>query len=114
VNLASGEPVPLMPTIARILRELGLPVPHRTIGRPAALGLATAAESVWRLGRLPGEPPLTRYAVWLLTSSKTFDVSLAHRLFGPPRIGMDEALERTIAAARGARRHVDPAGKRLR
>jgi nucleoside-diphosphate-sugar epimerase len=114
VNLASGEPVPLMPTIARILRELGLPVPRRTLGRRAALGLAAAAETAWRLGRLHGEPPLTRYAVWLLTSSKTFDVSLARSLFGPPRVGMDEALERTIAAARSARRHVDPTGERIR
>lgn len=102
VNLANGEPVPLMPTIARILRELGLPEPRRTIGRRAGLGLATAAEATWRLGRLPGEPPLTRYAVWLLASSKTFDVSLARRLFGAPVVGMDEAIERTIAAARRA------------
>lgn len=114
VNLASGEPVPLMPTIARILRELGLPVPRRTLGRRAALGLAAAAETAWRLGRLHGEPPLTRYAVWLLTSSKTFDVSLARSLFGPPRVGMDEALERTIAAARRALRHADPSGERIR
>ncbi|GAA2045430.1 NAD(P)-dependent oxidoreductase [Agromyces tropicus] len=100
VNLASGEPVPLMPTIARILRELGLPVPRRTIPRRAALGLATAAETAWRVGRLGGEPPLTRYAVWLLASSKTFDVSLARRLFGPPSLSTDEAIDRTIAAAR--------------
>ncbi|MFE5671187.1 NAD-dependent epimerase/dehydratase family protein [Agromyces sp. NPDC056523] len=103
VNLTNGEPVPIMPTIARILGELGLPVPRRTIGRTSALGLAAAAETAWRLGRLPGEPPLTQYAVWLLASSKTFDVSLARRLFGPPAIGMEEAIERTIAAARQGR-----------
>ncbi len=100
VNLTNGEPVPIMPTIARILRGLGLPVPRRTIGRTAALGLAAAAETAWRVGRFGGEPPLTRYAVWMLASSKTFDVSLAERLFGPPAIGMDDAIERTIAAAR--------------
>lgn len=100
VNLTNGEPVPIMPTIARILAELGLPAPRRTIGRRAALGLAAGAETAWRLGRLRGEPPLTRYAVWLLASSKTFDDTLARRLFDPPRIGMEEALRRTIAAAR--------------
>ena len=100
VNLTNGEPVPLMPTIARILEDLGAPVPTRTIGRTPALGIATAAEAAWRTGRLRGEPPLTRYAVWLLASSKTFDVSLARSLFGPPAVGMEEAIARTVAAAR--------------
>jgi nucleoside-diphosphate-sugar epimerase len=102
VNLTNGEAVPLMPTIARMLHELGVPAPTRTIGRRTALGIAAAAETAWRLGRLRGEPPLTRYAVWLLASSKTFDDSLARRLFGPPAVGMPEALERTVAAARQA------------
>ncbi|WP_198165801.1 NAD-dependent epimerase/dehydratase family protein [Agromyces laixinhei] len=100
VNLTNGEPVPLMPTIGRILAELDLPAPTRYIGRGTALGLAAAAETVWRLGRLRGEPPLTRYAVWLLASSKTFDVSNAERLFGAPSVSMDDALARTIAAVR--------------
>ena len=104
VNLTNGEPVPLMPTIARILGELGVPAPTRTIGRRSALGLATAVETVWRVGRLRGEPPLTRYAVWLLASSKTFDASLARRLFGPPSVGMEEGLARTIEAATRASR----------
>lgn len=100
VNLASGEPVPLMPTIARILDGLGVPAPRRTLGRRGALALATAAETAWRLGRLAGEPPLTRYAVWLLASSKTFDVTRSRALFGTPSIGIEEALERTIADVR--------------
>jgi nucleoside-diphosphate-sugar epimerase len=102
VNLTNGEPVPLMPTIARMLHDLGVPAPTRTIDRRAALGIATAAETIWRVGRLGGEPPLTRYAVWLLASSKTFDVSLARRLFGPPAVGMQEALARTVESARHA------------
>ncbi|MFF2271436.1 NAD-dependent epimerase/dehydratase family protein [Agromyces sp. NPDC058136] len=100
VNLASGEPVPLLPTIARILDGLGVPAPRRTLGRRGALALAAAAETTWRLGRLPGEPPLTRYAVWLLASSKTFDVARSRALFGAPSIGVEEGLERTIADAR--------------
>ncbi|KRC60739.1 hypothetical protein ASE14_07105 [Agromyces sp. Root81] len=102
VNLTNGEPVPLMPTIARILAELDVPVPTRHLGRGPALGLAAAAETVWRLGRLRGEPPLTRYAVWLLASSKTFDVSHARALLGPPSVTMAEGLARTITAVRGA------------
>lgn len=100
VNLASGEAVPLMPTIARILEGLGVPAPRRTLGRRGALALAAGAEAAWRLGRLDGEPPLTRYAVWLLASSKTFDVTRSRGLFGAPSIGIEEALDRTVADAR--------------
>jgi nucleoside-diphosphate-sugar epimerase len=104
VNLTNGEPVPLMPTIAHLLAELGVPVPTRHLGRRAALALAATAEGVWRLGRLRGEPPLTRYAVWLLASSKTFDDSHARRLLGPPSVSMAEGLARTIAAEHDATR----------
>ena len=47
-----------------------------------------------------GRAAAHRYAVWLLASSKTFDVSLARSLFGPPAVGMEEAIARTVAAAR--------------
>ncbi|MBM7505633.1 NAD-dependent epimerase/dehydratase family protein [Agromyces aurantiacus] len=115
VNLTNGEPVPIMPTIARLLHELGLPVPRRTIRRAPALAIATAAETAWRVGRLPGEPPLTRYAVWLLASSKTFDDTRARGLFGPPAVGMDEALDRTVAAARAeAEARAAPAARAAR
>ncbi len=103
VNLTNGAPVPLMPTIGAILAQLDIAVPTRHLGRGPALVLASAAEFVWRLVRLRGEPPLTRYAVWLLASSKTFDVSRARQLFGPPQVSMTEALARTVEAVRAER-----------
>ncbi|QAY73216.1 NAD(P)-dependent oxidoreductase [Agromyces protaetiae] len=100
VNLTNGEAVPLMPTIARILAALDVPVPTRHLPRGAALALALAAETAWRLARRRDEPPLTRYAVHLLTSSKTFDDAHSRRLVGAPAVSIDEGISRTVSAFR--------------
>ena len=62
VNLTNGEPVPLMPTIARMLHDLGIPAPTRTIGRHAALGIAAAAEmtGAWAGSGASRRSPATR------------------------------------------------------
>jgi nucleoside-diphosphate-sugar epimerase len=39
--------------------------------------MAAASESVWRLLRLGGEPPLTRFAFWVSSQECTIDISKA-------------------------------------
>ena len=44
--------------------------------------MAAASEGVWRLLRLGGEPPLTRFAVWVSSQECTIDISKARSELG--------------------------------
>lgn len=98
--VTNGQPVDLQATLHRVLRDLGLPEPRRSVGRRTALAAAALTETVWRLARRPGEPPLTRFAVLLLTTSKTFDVSRCRALLGGPEVDLETSLRRLVAAHR--------------
>ncbi len=51
--------------LAGLLQAHGLTLPEASIPGPAAAGLARALGVAWRLGRRPGDPPLTRMIVEL-------------------------------------------------
>ena len=99
--VSNGEPVRLWDVIFQVFDALGIPRPRRRIPVPVALGFAAGLELVHRLGLAEGEPRLTRYTAALLARDQTLDIGAARRELGyAPRIGMDEALERTIGALR--------------
>jgi nucleoside-diphosphate-sugar epimerase len=56
--------------------------PTRTLPTAVAVPVAVASEAVWRLFRLGGEPPATRFAVWLSSQECTIDISKARRELG--------------------------------
>jgi len=58
---------------------------------------ARASEAVFRLLRLRGEPPITRFGVGVLAWSKTFDVSRALAAFGPPSVSLAEGVDQFVA-----------------
>ena len=97
-NITNGSPVPLVETIQEVLRALNLDVPiHRIPQRRAQLA-AGLIEAIWKV--LPGcpEPPLTRYAVEVLSRTRTLSIDRARRELGyVPRISMKDGLERFIA-----------------
>jgi 2-alkyl-3-oxoalkanoate reductase len=67
------------------------------------LGVATAigagCEVLWRLLRLAGEPPMTRFIAAELAKDHWFDLSAARRDLGyAPRVSMAEGTAELVAA----------------
>jgi nucleoside-diphosphate-sugar epimerase len=92
-NLTNAEPVVIQSFLIEALERLGLPSPRRRVRVATAMQVAAFSELVYRLLRLPGEPPVTRFGVGVLAWSKTFDVSLALRDFGPPSVSVRNGLQ---------------------
>lgn len=95
-NLTNAQPVELQAVLRRVLSALDLPLPKRRIPTAWALRAASATEAVWSVLRLPGEPPLTRFGVAAFAFSKTFNPRRTLADLGPPRIGLDEGIDRFI------------------
>lgn len=97
-NITNGQPVLLWEVITHLADALGYSRPTRRIAMPVAFSVAGLLEGIWRAFRLRGEPPLTRFAVASLANSTTLSISAAREELGyDPIVGMEEALERTIA-----------------
>lgn len=101
-TLTNAEPVRLYPFLLDVLGRLGCRPRLRRVPVPVARTLAGAAEQVSALLLDHREPPLTRYGVSVLSRSKTFDVSRALRDLGAPPLGLDEGVDRLVAAWVGA------------
>ena len=95
-NITNGEPVALWPILARVAHELGIPQPRPRIPCGLAMKMARLLELA---GRLTGrEPSLTRYAVGVLATSQTLDISAARRdLDYMPEVPLEEGLRRFVA-----------------
>jgi nucleoside-diphosphate-sugar epimerase len=114
--ITQGEPRSVRETIAMWLDAAGLPAENREIPERPARVLAGALERVWRLGRIPGEPPLTRFLVEQLSTAHWFDLTAARRdLDYSPRISTEHGLQLLRAglsagtgAAAGTETHVVP------
>ncbi|MEN9362201.1 MAG: 3-beta hydroxysteroid dehydrogenase [Verrucomicrobiota bacterium] len=95
--IGDAEPVLLWPWINRLLTELKLPPVKRRISYPAARLLGRGCELAWSLGRLKGEPPMTRFVAAQLATSHWFRHDAASRDFGyAPAIDNEEGLRRTV------------------
>ncbi len=95
-NLTNAQPVDLQALLHQVLAELDLPRPRRRVRVKTALRAATALEAIWRVLRLRGEPPATRFGVGVFAYSKTFDPSRTLADLGPPSVSMDEGVRRFI------------------
>jgi nucleoside-diphosphate-sugar epimerase len=101
--IAQGEPLPLWDFVNRVLALAGLPPVHKSIPAGLAYALGGAAEVVYRVLRLPGEPPMTRFVAHQLSSSHWFDLSAARRDLGyEPRVSLGEGLRRLGESLHGA------------
>ena len=80
--VTDGEPVVFREFITTLLATQGVEVPDRNM--PAALAklAAPAAENIWRVLPLKGNPPVTRLAVWLSSLECTIDISYAQSELG--------------------------------
>lgn len=93
--LAQGEPLPVWEVVNRILAAGGLPPVTRSISPALAYRLGAALEKIYRLCRLPGEPPMTRFVARELSTAHWFDLGAARRDFGYRAVvSLDEGMER--------------------
>jgi nucleoside-diphosphate-sugar epimerase len=97
LNLTNNQPVAIWPFLLDVFERLGLPRPTRRVSLRSAMLGARVSEGLYRLLRLPGEPPITRFGVGVFAWSKTFDVSRALATFGPPSVSLEEGVERFVA-----------------
>lgn len=96
-NLTNGQPIAIQAFLLDIFAKLGMPAPKKHVPLRLAFTAAALSESFYRVFRLRGEPPITRFGVGVFAWSKTFDVSKALRDLGPPRVSIAEGVEAFVA-----------------
>ncbi|MBA2660693.1 MAG: NAD-dependent epimerase/dehydratase family protein [Bradymonadaceae bacterium] len=100
--LTGDEDVRAWDVIRDVLERLGIAHRPRTLSIGQAMAAAGAAESLWRISRLAGEPPLTRYSASLFAYSQTYDISAAKQDLGyAPKTRVSEGVERFVDWYRG-------------
>ena len=91
--VTDGEPVEFRAFLTRMLATEGLSEPTRSIPLGVARPLSAVAESAWRRLPLPGDPPVSRFAVWASGLECTIDDSKARRELGyEPLVSVDDGL----------------------
>jgi nucleoside-diphosphate-sugar epimerase len=80
--VTDGEPVVFREFISLMLEARGVEPPTRSIPGAVAGAVARGGELAWRVLPLPGEPPLTRFALWFASQECTLDDSKARRELG--------------------------------
>lgn len=99
--ISDADPVVLWAWIDQLLVDVGLEAIDRDVSLATARRIGVVLEWVWRVLRLGGEPPMTRFVAAQLAASHWYDLSAARRDFGyAPVIGPEEAMARTVAAFR--------------
>ncbi len=96
--ISQGEPVNCWQWIDEVLALAGLPPVKKSISFKNAWRLGAACERVYRLLRLRGEPPMTRFLAAQLARSHWYDISAARRdLNYNPAISTAEGMKRLAA-----------------
>ena len=91
--VTDGEPVVFREFVTRLLATQGIDAPGRSVPKPVARALAAAGETAWRSLPLPGQPPLTRLALWVSGLETTLDISRAREELGyAPVTTIDQGL----------------------
>ncbi len=80
--VTDGEPVVFREFVSALLESQGVEPPTRSIPAPLAAALATIGEAAWRRLRLPGSPPLTRFAYWASAQECTIRIEKAREQLG--------------------------------
>ena len=101
--VTDGEPVVFREFVSALLETQDVKAPTRSIPTWVAGPLATACEGLWRTARLPGQPPLTRFAYWISSQECTIDIAKARREldYRPVKQRAEGLAELRAAAASG-------------
>lgn len=93
--ISNDDPRPQREIIAALLRAAGMEPEIRPVSPALAGAAAAVVEGAWRILRLRGEPPLTRWAVNQLSTAHWYDISAAKRDLGyAPEVSIEGGLER--------------------
>ncbi len=99
--ISNAEPWPIRDIVNGLLAAADAPLVKKTLPFPVAYAIGVVCEGIWRIGRLGGEPPMTRFLAEQLSTEHWYDCSQAQRDFGyTPKVSMDEGLRRLRAALR--------------
>ena len=91
--VTDGAPVVFREFVSRLLETQGVEPPSGTVPAAVAGAGALVSEKLWRLLRRSGQPPVTRFAVWVSSQECTIDISRAQRELGyAPIKTRDEGL----------------------
>jgi len=111
--LSQGEPVPLWDLINRILSAAGVPPVTRSVPTSVAVAAGALLETAYRLFRIAGEPPMTRFLAHQLSTAHWFNIDAARRDLGyAPAVSINEGLQRlkeSFESCRVATPHQSPA-----
>jgi nucleoside-diphosphate-sugar epimerase len=99
--ISQGQPLNCWQWIDALLALAGLPPISQSMSLRAAWLRGAALECVYRLFRLRGEPPMTRFLAAQLARCHYFNIRAARRDFGyQPRISTEEGMSRLAASWR--------------
>ena len=76
------EPVVFRDFVSELLGTQGVDAPEASVPTPLAGAAARAVEALWRATNRDGDPPLTRFVVWVSSQECTLDISKARRELG--------------------------------
>jgi len=97
--ISNDEPVSLWEWINDLLRRKQLDPIQSKISLKTAQRIGSIMETIWRIFRIKGEPPMTRFVAAELAKDHWFDVSAARRdLDYFPRVSMTQGMEKFIAS----------------
>jgi nucleoside-diphosphate-sugar epimerase len=97
--VTDGDPVVFRDFVCALLGTQGVPPPERDIPAPVAHGLAVAGETAWGALKLPGRPPLTRFAFWAASQECTIRIDKARTELGyAPVMTREQGLAELRAA----------------
>lgn len=101
-NVSHGEPITVVGLVERLFSGLGRPLRWRRLPWPAVYAAARALELLARADPRHRAPPVTAYSLGLFAFSQTLDLTRVRQILRwQAPLSRDEAIERTIAAARG-------------
>ena len=93
--ISNGEPLDLWEFVNRVLAEAGIPPVTRTVSAWKARLAGRILERIYKLFRLSGEPPMTRFVAVQLSTSHWYDITAARRDLGyEPRVSVEDGLKR--------------------
>jgi nucleoside-diphosphate-sugar epimerase len=80
--VTDGEPVVFRDFMTDWVGTQGVEIPDKSVPAGVANAAAAASEWAWRRLKRPGNPPLTRFSVWVSSQECTIDISRAERELG--------------------------------
>ena len=93
--ISNGEPMPIRDIVNGLLDAAGAPMVQSSVPFAMAYAAGMLCETLWRVFRATGEPPMTRFLAEQLSTEHWYDCSNAHRDFGyMPQVSFAEGLRR--------------------